>query len=325
MPPVRVFTQPPLNGLRVFTLEASGTEVKSPLDTAAAPPSDLANHDHHHRGTPPTAVHLLNSDNSRDAGAGDRNAGAQLATFPRLGSATPIAGNGTHIRVSPSRETRTDHHAYAIGEKISLQVVDMNRAPTWTHDANSIECSIFRNGHQVILRLDRIGARALFSLQSINTAFLQSHDDSVDSSSPLQTNRAMSPFDPSPVVQDPERPYRLSPIRHTRTARQGPAWVLWRETAAALLERNSSALIVPLVSADTASPGDVYELRYTVKDRTYWVRQETSLWLPSLPGIRHPVLPEYILHLREETSDPSWIKAETKKKYDRELEKAKVT
>lgn len=143
--------------------------------------------------------------------------------------------------------------------------------------------------------------------------------------SPLQNNRAMSPFNPSSIVQDTERPYRLSPIRITRTTRQGPAWVLWRETAASLLERNSSASIMPLVSADSASPGDVYELRFTVQDRTYWVRQETPHWLPTLPGIRHPLLAEYILHLREETSDPSWIKAETKKKYDRELEKARST
>ncbi|KZS89121.1 hypothetical protein SISNIDRAFT_469611 [Sistotremastrum niveocremeum HHB9708] len=310
MPPVRVFSQPASNGLRVFTLDTSGIGLKSPQDTAPASQSDLANHDHHRSGSPATAVHTRNSDNPREGEASG-------------GSAPPIGSNDTHARSSPLSETRSGQHAYAIGEKISLQVVDTNSAPTWTQDARSIECAIFRNGHQVILRLDRIGARSL--LQSINTAFLQSHDDPSAPMSPLQNNRAMSPFNPSSIVQDTERPYRLSPIRITRTTRQGPAWVLWRETAASLLERNSSASIMPLVSADSASPGDVYELRFTVQDRTYWVRQETPHWLPTLPGIRHPLLAEYILHLREETSDPSWIKAETKKKYDRELEKARST
>lgn len=126
-------------------------------------------------------------------------------------------------------------------------------------------------------------------------------------------------------MQDPEHPYRHAPTRQTRTTRQGPHWVLWRESASALLPDNIRTTIDPLVPPETASPGDVYELRYTADDKTFWVRQDASRWLEVPLGSHHPLIMEYVLHLRDDVTGPSWIKLETKKKYERELEKARLS
>lgn len=156
----------------------------------------------------------------------------------------------------------------------------------------------------------------------MHAAFIQSSQSSL-TLSPNQAQRALSPFDSAPVLVDTEHPYRHAPTRQTRTTRQGPHWVLWRETASPLLPDDLTK-IDPLVHPESASAGDVYELRYTADEKTFWVRQESSCWLGVCPGAHHPLIAEYVLHLRDDATGPSWIKLETKKKYEREIEKARV-
>ncbi|KZS92866.1 hypothetical protein SISNIDRAFT_486366 [Sistotremastrum niveocremeum HHB9708] len=337
MPPVRVHSQPVTDGVQVFRLNASAADLPKADD-----PHNSSQRSHLSKEIAITS----RSSPARAASEGPQpdlqseiRARTTLATFPSPQERSASTSNAKIKLSSKSTRQKTpERHSYAMGEQVSLQFVDSDTPAHWNYDSDTTEwCHfpslpffdvsirlslIFRNGHQIILKLDRAAARSL--LKAINAAFVQSRQSSLAPSSPEIAQRHLSPFDPSPVIQDPDHPYRQPPTRLTRTTRQGPHWILWRESASTLLTDHVRSAIGPLVSADSASAGDVYELRYTATDKTIWVRQEGPQWLEVFLGSHHPLIPEYVLYIRDDATGPSWIKLETQKKYQRELEKARL-
>ncbi|KZS87329.1 hypothetical protein SISNIDRAFT_491186 [Sistotremastrum niveocremeum HHB9708] len=324
MPPGRLLPQPIEDGVRRF---AAFPDHQLPKPSVQLHPEPADQTDSDKRSSPSLRARSETLEVDSPAPSTQAALDREVSTThrssipPRAGSQICEDGECHNQRISPQPASEPtldakDNHEI---ETIFLEVVSESppRSVTTTPKIQWMK----QSGDQVVLHLDATQARvlnntisALFHLQpAVETSVVRDRSISV-------------PTDTSHLLHDAAHPDRTNPVRSVRTVR-GFHWTLWREIASpAMADDVRINRVLPLVRVDSSSAGDLYELRSGVDRPQLWVRHlDPAEWIsvPSSlsPPVYHPENDEYVLYMKDNAASPSWVKRETRKKYERQMEK----